>query len=1031
MRPIRLSMTAFGPYRDTETIDFGLLEDRRLFVISGNTGAGKTSIFDAICFALYGSASGEDRSETRMLRSHFADDEIHTSVDYHFSVGQRTYRVFRQMAHRRGTNKNETGGKAELYETTTGTEVPCVDRFTVSDVNIKMESVIGLTREQFSQIVMLPQGEFRKLLTSDTENKEEILRRIFRTGLYQKLEDRFQRNNRELQDALKQAKATQDVYVKQAQETLPQREDSVLTATLRQEYIGMAQVSEGLEIEIGYYERQAGDIERERASFSDKLNVLETEFREALAMEAKFLQLAEKRRQAAQLDERKAEIKASEELVRLAELATRIEPYEEHALAAIRHSELKRGQLERKRLDVAEAERAHAVAEERYRVEEAREAERKEADLELARLAELMPIVQTLEERRIEADRLAAEERSIFAKREAAERRVEELRQQKRALAERLKTAELEASKLPGKLEQYERMKNKYKLLKELAELDRRLADSAKQEAERERAALALRAEHDRLETSWLEGQAGLLSAHLHDGMPCPVCGSEDHPNKASSGTAGIPSREGLQAAKDKLRAAEQELSEAKAQAAATGVGIAERKALMEEYALTGLPFLEQLAIAEAEGKQLRIETDQLKQQAEKVSEYRQEAEKQDHLIEQLQSERERLLQEQHRITVDRSAKATLLDSELARIPEPLRTPDLLSARIAEQTAFAGRLQIAWQEAQRQLQSSQARLVEERTNAAQAASQLAEGEKLSADSRLKFEEETHRAGFETVEGYRASKLAEAERVERKRIIEQFKSLSATLQQQIADLERELAGRERPVPVVLEEKIAELKSMLERISASLHAALGYKQEAQRLLAALEKTAEQFRELEQKQQQVADIYQMLKGDNPLKISFERYILIEFLEQILNAANARLNDLSNGQFLLQRSDRLETRGKQSGLGLDVFDAYTGQNRDVKSMSGGEKFNASLCLALGMTDVIQAYQGGVSIEMMFIDEGFGSLDEDSLGKAIATLIDLQRAGRMIGVISHVQELKQAFPAVLEVSKTKEGHSRTSFVLK
>lgn len=265
----------------------------------------------------------------------------------------------------------------------------------------------------------------------------------------------------------------------------------------------------------------------------------------------------------------------------------------------------------------------------------------------------------------------------------------------------------------------------------------------------------------------------------------------------------------------------------------------------------------------------------------------------------------------------------------------------------------------------------------------------------------------------------------------KRLVEEFKSAHAALILQIAELERELVEKTRPIPDQLQETIAKLKEQLEQLTTELHTVLTYKQEALRLHTAIEKAAEQFRELELRQQQVSDIYQMLKGDNALKISFERYILIEFLEQILHAANARLNDLSNGQFKLERSDRLETRGKQSGLGLDVYDAYTGQNRDVKSMSGGEKFNASLCLALGMTDVIQAYQGGVSIEMMFIDEGFGSLDEDSLNKAIATLIDLQKSGRMIGVISHVHELKQAFPAVLEVSKTKEGHSRTAILLK
>ena len=186
-----------------------------------------------------------------------------------------------------------------------------------------------------------------------------------------------------------------------------------------------------------------------------------------------------------------------------------------------------------------------------------------------------------------------------------------------------------------------------------------------------------------------------------------------------------------------------------------------------------------------------------------------------------------------------------------------------------------------------------------------------------------------------------------------------------------------------------------------------------------------------ELEQEHGKVTDLYDVVRGHNGLKLSFERYIQIEYLEQIIHSANERLRDMSNGQFELIRSDRQEVRGRQSGLGLAVYDAYTGQTRDVKTLSGGEKFNTSLCLALGMADVIQSFQGAVSIDTMFIDEGFGSLDEESLNKAIDTLIDLQKSGRMIGVISHVEELKAAFPAILEVKKARECHSHTEFLIK
>src|SRR5699024_11847516 len=177
-------------------------------------------------------------------------------------------------------------------------------------------------------------------------------------------------------------------------------------------------------------------------------------------------------------------------------------------------------------------------------------------------------------------------------------------------------------------------------------------------------------------------------------------------------------------------------------------------------------------------------------------------------------------------------------------------------------------------------------------------------------------------------------------------------------------------------------------------------------------------------------VEDVYDALRGQNNLKISFERYLQIDYLDQITQAANERFHSLTNGQYYLIRSERQETHGRQSGLAIDVYDAYTGLTRDVKTLSGGEKFNASLSLALGMSDVIQSFQGGISIETMFIDEGFGSLDEESLTKAIDTLIELQESGRMIGVISHVQELKHMLPARLEVIKQKEGHSKTNFVV-
>src|SRR5690625_492026 len=189
MKPLKIKLTAFGPYKDTEEIDFTMLGSHRLFVISGKTGAGKTTVFDGICFALYGQASGSDRENTEMLRSHFAAENVHTKVELTFQLHGHTYRVLRQLGHVKKGNKSKTGDRYEFYEQIEEKEIPVVERQIVSEINKKIEEMIGLSYDQFKQIVMLPQGEFRKLLTSDTENKEAILRKLFKTERYVKMND--------------------------------------------------------------------------------------------------------------------------------------------------------------------------------------------------------------------------------------------------------------------------------------------------------------------------------------------------------------------------------------------------------------------------------------------------------------------------------------------------------------------------------------------------------------------------------------------------------------------------------------------------------------------------------------------------------------------------------------------------------------------------------------------------------------------------------------------------------------------------
>src|SRR5699024_3624651 len=310
-------MTAFGPYKDSETIDFSELQHNDLYVISGNTGAGKTTIFDGICFAFYGTASGEDRENHMMLRSDFADDDTHTSAELEFELKGRTYRILRQLGHVKEGNKTMTGERYEFFERVDGREVPCVDRQIVSEINKKVEILLGLTEDQFKQIVMLPQGEFRKLLTSETENKEEILRRLFKTDSYKQMGELLRQKKSAAYDVFSQVKQTCDTYIEHIKAVLPEREEADIFQVLQEqeEYNNVEQILTALQKELDYYTTQ---IKRD-----------EKAYHEANKQQQKFKEMEHINTLIQTLTDKDPEMKQKETDLEKAERAAKIEPEEE------------------------------------------------------------------------------------------------------------------------------------------------------------------------------------------------------------------------------------------------------------------------------------------------------------------------------------------------------------------------------------------------------------------------------------------------------------------------------------------------------------------------------------------------------------------------------------------------------------------------------------------------------------------------------------------------------------------------------
>jgi exonuclease SbcC len=1030
MRPLKVTMIAFGTYKNQETVDFTELNGHKLFVISGNTGAGKTTIFDAICFALYGDASGEDRNDTRMLRSDFADNEVHTAVDFEFEIKGRTYRVFRQLAHVKVGNKVATGDKYELYETTNGNEVPLTDRFIVSQVNGKIQEIIGLTKEQFSQIVMLPQGEFRKLLTSETENKEEILRRIFKTSFYKSVAEHLNLRRKDTQKVFDEREKAREVHVENLKASLPSREDSELFIVFTQEYFNTHQVLLGLENEIQYYEQEEKGKREELKEKTESLQEHNKQYHLAQAINERFDQLTQKRSLKDRLMQQEDEMQAKEQAYIQAEKASHLEVIE-------KHYEDTRNEVINKQKGLQEAEETKQGAEEKQQltnlayIEEERKAkERESVTLELQRLHEYQPTVKELENKKKSIHDMQNKVKELTAKVKEIELELKSKQKERLEISNAINPLEMRIRTLPEKTELIASMREKANVLKDYLRLYKSTGEDYKQ-AQTEKVRLdEVEKQFEKLEHRWIEGQASTLATHLHEGKPCPVCGSEVHPKKAMF-TNDIPTKEELELMRKEKRKIEQSYSNAEAKSSSSLQQLNDKKQELIGFGMNPDLAREQFVELTSQGKQLNVEIEVLKTELQQLDMLKGKLSSVEKDIESISNANIEVTNQLGNKKADLQTENSLYEQSLVNIPKELRSLELLEIRINETKQKKQQLEEKWKKVHADFQAANEKLAAAKANYNNALNALSEMKGKKEKTERDFLEAIERLGFENVEDYKLTKMIPEARESLKIEIEEFKQALNTVSIQIAELDKELENQQYSDLTLMKQTLEGLERQVEKTRTMLQKTQNYLEKAQDGKTKILQSEKELKEVETHLQLIKDLYDVVRGENSKKISFERYLQIEFLEQIIQAANERLKRLSNGQYVLVRSDRLEKRGKQSGLGLDVLDNYTGQFRDVKSLSGGEKFNASLCLALGMADVIQAYEGGISIETMFIDEGFGSLDEESLNKAIDTLIDLQQSGRMIGVISHVQELKQAIPAILEVKKTKEGFSETKFVVK
>lgn len=1028
MQPLQLTLHAFGPYKEKEVIDFSKLQGNTLFVISGKTGAGKTTLFDGIAFALYGKASGSDREDQRMLRSDFADENVHTSAELIFQIQDKTYRIFRQLGHVKKGNKSKTGDKCEFYEVRPDGESPCVDRQMVSEIDQKIEDIIGLTPDQFKQIVMLPQGEFRKLLTSDTDNKEEIPRRLFRTAHYKYMNEllrekkaKLEKENQRILNRMEQLRT--QVF------SLDLPDDAEIRELADREHVNTNQIIEALETELKKNEAAYTEEDARYKEATKQQELTQNHLFQVKQINERFLELETYQKNLAIWKEQAQEMEALKEGLSAAEQAKLIIPYEQQRNEA--GKEFLEGNQRLQQLEAQQntMEKQKQQAEADFKKEQENAGEREKLSIEVNRLEGFLPVVKELEMKKQEIQKLAGQLKQgneqlekLKALRETRSKQIDRLEQEEQAL-------DKEAEKLDTVKEELRILREQAMLMKKYKEKTAQVQNSETEVKRTEAVYLQEKEAYNRLEQTWFANQAHVLAVHLHAGEACPVCGSSEHPSPAVTKEEEV-SKEELEQAKKLMEKKEADWRE---QTANPKAYQSERKGLEKELTQHELAFSDPeqsyLDIVER-GKRKKAEEDRLKQSKTRLSECKKELAKERREQKQREMEWNEKTNRVSRLQSDYHGKEAVYQQQLMQIPENLRVLSQLEAEITHLKTKKQQLEQRWAEVQENYQKVHEAFTKWTADVHHLRENQAKMKQKIESLEKTFQDKLEQADF-TEQGYQEAKWEEATYQSVKQRLSEYEKQGYQLEKQISELQQKLEGQSK-------QDVSEIEAVLEKwkqkTTASLEKLQWLQQEKKDMTFYVDQLQEfhhQSADIEQKRMLVTDLYDTLRGQNPKKVSFERYLQMEYLDQIIEAANLRLNDLSNGQFYLTRSDRQEARGKQSGLGLDVYDQYTGQTRDVKTLSGGEKFHASLCLALGMSDVIQSFQGNIVIQTMFIDEGFGSLDEESLRKAIDALIQLQQSGRMIGIISHVRELKDVFPAAIEVHKTKEGCSKTEIVVK
>ena len=921
MRPILLIMSAFGPYADEITLDFNKLGEDGLYLICGDTGAGKTTIFDAITYALYGEASGEVR-KSEMFRSKYASSKTTTYVNLTFECKGKKYEVNRTPRYERPKERGE--GVTMQAESA---QLICPDGTIVTkttEVTKKIVEILGVDRQQFTKIAMIAQGDFLKLLLATTEERMKIFRQIFNTGNYEILQSQINADFRKIWGEREDLKKSIGQYIEgivcptdsvNSESLLVAKEGKMLPQDL---HTLLEAIQREDEVKKQELQKNIDDLEEKIQNQVTLIN----EIKSAMDLEANIKDIVEKleKNKVQTLLAKEEEEKAKEQEPQIEILMKKINVAQEK-MPLYEKKELLLGQIKEKEAQISDLKHRLDESKKQYQDITAEILCDKEAVEKLLSLE--------LSFKQHETDLLEAEEKG-------------------KAL-----------QKLQTEIAEVKKLESSYK--NAVAEYL-----NAQQEA------LEYREFFGTLEKQFMDGQAGVLSDTLREGEPCPVCGSLSHPKPAMK-MEEAPTKEQWEEAKKEVNRKDNIYQEKFAFTSGLKGQVEEKQKNLQQMVDASILQGSQEDLQEAVEKslgQLCAKKEEL--QYKKIE-----------------------LQKEIIVLQDKKRNLPIKEQKVEKTQEVIQVSEMEKSAVE---ATLNSVQVQFKELVSELEYESRDVL-----------------KKVVDQYTQSKEQLQRAIQNSVQNYQ-NKIME-------------KSL---LEGQLSAMEQQ---RKQSPKMELSEATEQLQ-VLKNLKA------GFQGEKEQVLSRLEKNTSSYEKI-LKQQKLLEQkeldYGWMKALNDTangrqnekgKVMLETFVQMAYFERILDYANVRLEIMSGGQYTLIRKKEAENNKSQSGLDLDVIDHYNGSVRPVKTLSGGEAFKASLCLALGMADEITSSAGGVSLDTMFVDEGFGSLDEESLSQALQVLSSLSNQGkRLVGIISHVDELKQRIPKQIRVTKSKTGFSKANII--